>query len=73
MKTAITENVKCTSEPVDISTITVEQNLSKSEKIVEYIRQIKDPLHYNCGKFTITAYHPKNGPTLEDCLQGMMA
>ena len=67
------DNIKSVSELVDISTVVVEQNLSKLEKTVEYVRQIKDPLHYKCGKFIITAHHPENGPTLEDCLQGMMS
>ena len=58
---------------VDISTVTVEQDLPKLERTVEFIRQIKDPFHYICGKFTITAYFPDTGPSIEDCLQGMMA
>lgn len=64
---------KNTAELVDIRTVMVEPDLPKREKIVEHVRQIKDPLHYKCGKFTITECHPLTGPTIEDCLQGMMA
>ena len=58
---------------VDISTVSVDKNLPERERCLEYIRQIKNPLRYISGKFTITAVHPDNGKTLEDCLRGMMA
>lgn len=58
---------------VDISTVMVERDLPKLEKTIDYVRQIKDPYHYTCGKFTVTARFPDTGPSLEDCLQGMMA
>lgn len=62
-----------TVELVDIRTVKVEPSLPKQEKIVEYVRQIKDPYHYKCGRFTITECHPLTGPTIEECFQGMMA
>ena len=58
---------------VDISTVSVDKNLPKRERIAEYIRQIKNPYQFKCGKFTVTARFAKNGPTIEECLQGMMA
>ena len=58
---------------MDISTVIVEQDLPKHERIADYMRQINDPYHYICGKFTVTASFPGSGPTIEDCLQGMMA
>jgi predicted small secreted protein len=58
---------------VDISTIMVKQDLPKSEKIVEYVRQVKDPFRYISGRFTITAKFPDNAPSIEECLQGMMS
>ena len=57
---------------VDISTVSVNKDLPKQEKIAEYVRQIRDPYHYRCGTFTITARFSKDGPTIEDCLQGMV-
>ena len=66
------ENKINASELVDIATIKIDPNLSKIEKLIEYIRQIKDPFHYKCGKFIVTACHPESGPTLEDCLHAMM-
>jgi len=58
---------------VDIRTVVVEPDLPKSKKILEYVRQIGDPYHYKCGKFTVTARFPEVGPSLEECLQGIMS
>ena len=57
---------------VDIRTVKVEPSLPKCEKIIEHVRQIKDPYHYKCGKFSITERHPLTGPKIEECLKGMM-
>ncbi|MCL2776036.1 MAG: hypothetical protein FWD71_22230 [Oscillospiraceae bacterium] len=57
---------------IDIREVLVDKNLPKHERIAEYIRQIKDPYHFKCGKFTITAKFAESGPTLEDCLQRIM-
>ena len=54
---------------IDIQDVTVDKNLSKKERITEFLRQIKDPYHFKCGKFTVTAKFAENGVTLEDCLQ----
>ena len=58
---------------VEIKTVSVDINLPKIERIADYIRQIKDPYHFRCGKYAITAIYSENGPTLEDCLQRIMA
>lgn len=58
---------------VDIRDVRVDKNLPKQERIAEYVRQIKDPYHFRCGKFIVTAHFAKNGPPLEDCLRGMIA
>ena len=60
-------------ELVDISTVRVSADLPQSERIAEYIRQIKNPCRYKSGKFTVTAVFPKSGVTFEECLQGIMA
>ena len=56
---------------VDIKDISVDQNLSKRERIEEYLRQIKDPYHFRCGKFIVTAKFASEGPTIEECLHGL--
>ena len=56
-------------ELTDIRDITVDKNLPQRERIVEFVRQIKDPYHYKCGDMTITAVYSENGLTFEKCLQ----
>ncbi len=58
-------------ELVDISSVLVDGALPKRERIAEYVRQIKDPYHFICGKFTVTAVFNAKGPTFEECLQGL--
>jgi len=58
---------------VDISTVSVDRNLPKEARILEYVKQIKNPYKYKCGKFTIIERHTVGGPTFEDCLRRLMA
>ena len=66
------ENIK-KAELVDIRNVSVDKNLPKQERIAEYIRQIKNPYLYKCGKFTIIEKHTAGGPSFEDCLRRLMA
>lgn len=56
----------------DIKDVSVDKNLSREERIAEFIRQIKNPYHFKCGDFTITAKFSEDGVSLEDCLQGIL-
>jgi hypothetical protein len=53
---------------VDIRTVSVDKTLPREARIAEFIRQIKDPYRFKCGKFTVTAKYADSGLTLEDCL-----
>ena len=55
---------------VDICTVAVEKNLPKQERLLEYIRQIKDPLRFKCGQCTFTVIYPEDCQSFEDCLRG---
>jgi hypothetical protein len=66
-------NTANTAELVDIREVRVDKNLPKRERIAEYLRQIKDPYRFKCGKFTVTVRFADNGITLEDCLQRLLA
>ncbi|MDR1703705.1 MAG: hypothetical protein LBS19_03330 [Clostridiales bacterium] len=57
-----------TGSLVDISDVSVDKNLSKDERIADYVRQIKNPFCFRCGKITVHAKFAANGPTLEECL-----
>ena len=39
---------------VDIRDISVDSSLSKSERVAEFGRQIKNPYRFRCGKYTVT-------------------
>ena len=58
---------------VDIRDVCVDKDLRKQERINEFVRQIKDPYHFRCGKFVVTARFAEDGPTLEECLQRIIA
>ena len=60
-------------ELVDIRTVAVEKSLPPMERLVDYVRQIGDPYHFNCGPYTFTAIYPKNGQSMEDCLRGAVS
>ena len=58
---------------IDIRDVSVDKSLPKEERIAEYIRQIRNPFRFKCGKFTVLARFSENGPTLEDCVQRLIA
>jgi len=57
----------------DIRDVSVDNTLPKNERVAEYIKQIKNPYCFTCGKFTIRARFMENGPSLEECLQRLAA
>lgn len=56
----------------DIRDVSVDQSLSKEERIAEFLRQIKNPYCFRCGKFTVRAQFADNGVPLEDCLKEIL-
>ena len=58
-------------ELADIREVKVDANMPKPEKIAEYNRQIKDPEHYRCNIFKVTAIHPKSAPPIEERLKAL--
>ena len=57
---------------VDIREVSVSKELSREERISEFIRQIKDPYCFKCGRFTVRASFAAGGATLEDCIKGII-
>ena len=56
----------------DIRDVSVDPNLPKEERIAEFLRQIKTPYCFKCGKFTVRARFANNGISLEDCLKQIL-
>ncbi len=65
--------VNDTEELVDIREIVVDKALPQAERLATFVRQIKNPYRYKCGKFVVTAEFMANGPTLEECLRSLLA
>ncbi len=57
---------------VDINEVNVNKELSKSERIAEFIKQIKNPYCFKCGNFIVKARYTDNGLSMEDCLQSII-
>ena len=58
---------------VDIRGVQVDKSMPRDERIAEFVRQIGNPYHFRCGKFEVTARFAEDGPTLEECLQRIIA
>ena len=56
----------------DIRDVSVDPKLPKEERIAEFLRQIKNPYCFRCGKFTVRARFAENGVSLEDCLKQIL-
>jgi hypothetical protein len=59
-------------ELVDIRTVSVSPDLPREERIAEFVRQIKNPYRFRCGKFIINASFTNDGVTLEDRLRSLI-
>ena len=57
---------------VDIRTISVDKDLPKEDRIAAFVQQIKNPYRFRCGDFIVNAAFASGGPTLEECLQGIL-
>lgn len=62
-----------TEELVDIRSVSVNRDLPKEERIADFIRQIKNPYLFRCGKYTVRASFSENGQTLEECIKGLIS
>lgn len=58
-------------ELIDIRSVTVNKDLSKDERIKEYMRQIKNPYRFRCGDYVINASFSSDGVTIEERLQAL--
>jgi hypothetical protein len=61
-----------TRELADIRNVKVNTDLPYEERIADFVRQIKNPYFYKCGKFVVRARFAENGATFADCLCGIL-
>ena len=57
---------------IDIRDVSVNKELPREERVADFVRQIKDPYHFKCGKFTVQASFAEDGGTIEDCIKGII-
>lgn len=57
---------------VDIRDVSVNKELSRDERIAEFVQQIENPYHFKCGRFTVQASFSAEGATLEECIKGIL-
>lgn len=53
---------------VDINDVKIDMNLPREERLIEFIRQIKNPYCYRCGKVVVKVSFADTKVTLEDRL-----
>ena len=59
-------------ELIDIRDVHVSRDLPRDKRIAEYVRQIRNPYLFKCGEITVHVSFTPNGPTLEECIAGIM-
>lgn len=60
------------AELVDINSVAIDLTLPKEDRITEFLKQIKDPYHFECGGIEIHACYSEDGPTLMECLKQLI-
>ena len=55
----------------DIRDVDVSKDLSKKDRIAEFINQMKNPYIYKCGKIIVNSKYTKNGFYMEDQLRSV--
>ena len=56
------------SELVDIQDIVVESRLPKEERIIDFIKKIKNPYLCKCGNIVVQSVFEETDKTLTECL-----
>lgn len=54
---------------VDIRKVQTDKNLPRSEQFADFLKQVKNPYCYRCGKVVVKVSFSDTGITLEDRLE----
>jgi hypothetical protein len=57
------------AELVEIEDVKISGDLSKEDRVLDYIRQIKNPYVYKCGDIIVKATFSDTDETLEDRME----
>jgi len=58
---------------VDITDVKIDVTLPKNERILDFIRQIKNPYCYKCGKTVVKTTFSNTERTLEEIFKNIIA
>ena len=56
----------------DIRDVTVNEGLPQRERLLDFIRQVKNPYLYKCGKMVVKVNFAETEATLEDKLESYL-
>lgn len=65
-------STNASDELIDIRSVKVNRDLPKDERIADFIKQIRNPYLFKCGKYIVSASFSENGQTLEECVKGIL-
>jgi len=51
---------------VDVTTIKIDENLSKEERVKEYLRQVRNPYCFKVGNVVVKCSYSNDGVTLKE-------
>lgn len=54
---------------VDRNTLNIDKNLPRKERLIQYVKQIKNPYCYLDGDVIVKVSFSDNNVSIEDCLQ----
>lgn len=54
---------------VDVTKIVIDETLSKEERVVEYLMQVKNPYCFRVGKMVVKNIYSNDGVFLEECFE----
>lgn len=57
---------------VDIQTVVIDETLPQKDRLENFIKQIKNPYCFKCGKIIVKVNFADNGDTLEDRIEKML-
>ena len=56
----------------DINDVTIDTTLPMDERLADFIRQIRNPYCYRCGKIVVKLSFSGTGETLEDRMESLL-
>lgn len=51
---------------VDVTTIKIDESLSREERVAEFLRQVKNPYCFRVGNMIVKNVYSNNGVTLQE-------